>query len=225
MNNEQNHSEEQDYTKQSQTRSHQTPSGGDEQNRSTGNAESAQQTYAAKESPPEEQAVTGEAEDSSPAGLDYDGLAVELDRLREENAQLRDTVLRKAAEFDNYKKRTQKEKLHVHDEARAEAVSAFLHLREDLKRSLESATAAKADKGLVDGLTMILQSFDRVLETYGLSAIEQTGVPFNVGEHDAMLIQPAPDASVESNTVLQVLEPGYRMGDRVIRHAKVIVSQ
>ena len=149
----------------------------------------------------------------------------EIARLTEELARTRDSMLRKAAEFENLKRRTQKEKLQLFEEARADAVSRFLPIREDLKRSVEASEGKDLEKGFVEGLRLVLSNFERVLKDYGVEAIEETGVPFDVDKHDAMLIQPAPDASTESNTVLQVMEPGYKIGDRVIRHAKVIVSQ
>jgi len=149
----------------------------------------------------------------------------EIARLTEELARTRDSMLRKAAEFENLKRRTQKEKLQLFEEARADAVSRFLPIREDLKRSVEASEGKDLEKGFVEGLKLVLSNFERVLKDYGVEAIEETGVPFDVDKHDAMLIQPAPDKSTESNTVLQVLEPGYKIGDRVIRHAKVMVSQ
>lgn len=149
----------------------------------------------------------------------------EIIRLKEELDRTRESMLRKAAEFENLKRRTQKEKLQLFDQARADAVSRFLPIREDLKRSVEATEGKELEKGFVEGLRLVLANFERVLKEYGVEAIEETGVPFDVDKHDAMLIQPAPDESTESNTVLQVLEPGYRIGDRVIKHAKVIVSQ
>ncbi len=149
----------------------------------------------------------------------------EIERLTEELARTRDSMLRKAAEFENLKRRTQKERLQLFEEARADAVSRFLPIREDLKRSVEASEGKDLEKGFVEGLKLVVSNFERVLKDYGVEAIEETGVPFDVDKHDAMLIQPAPDESTESNTVLQVLEPGYKIGDRVIRHAKVIVSQ
>ncbi len=149
----------------------------------------------------------------------------EIARLEEELARARDGMLRKAAEFENLKRRTQKEKLQLFEEARADAVSRFLPIREDLKRSVEASEGKELEKGFVQGLKLVLSNFERILQDYGVEAIEEAGVPFDVDRHDAMLTQPSPDGSVESNTILQVLEPGYKIGDRIIRHAKVIVSQ
>ena len=162
-----------------------------------------------------EQEVKDEPQDST-----QDKVAM----LEDELARAREGVLRKAAEFENLKKRTQKEKTHLFEEARVDAVSKFLPIREDLKRSIEASKDQNVDQGFLDGLKLVLQNFDKVLEQYNVEPIEETGVPFNVDMHDAMLSQPS-EEDVESNTVIQVLEPGYKIGDRVIKHAKVIVSQ
>ncbi len=148
-----------------------------------------------------------------------------ISRLEEELAQTRDSLFRKAAEFEKLKKRVKKEKAFLFEDARADAVSRFLPIREDLKRSLEAAHDQDVNEGILQGLQMVLQNFDSVLEQYHVEPIEETGVPFDVDKHDAMLTQPAGDDLVESNTVIQIMEPGYKIGDRVIKHAKVIVSQ
>lgn len=145
--------------------------------------------------------------------------------LEKELEKTREGMLRKAAEFENLKRRTQKEKSHIFEDARADAISRFLPIREDLKRTLDASKGREIDQGFLEGVELVLANFERVLQEYNVEPIEETGVPFDVDKHDAMLSQPAEDDSVESNTVIQVLEPGYKIGDRVIKHAKVIVSQ
>ncbi len=152
-------------------------------------------------------------------------LQQEITRLSGELEKTRDSMLRKAAEFENLKRRTQMEKLQLFDKARADAVSRFLPIREDLKRTIEASKGHDLDDSFLEGLKLVLANFERVLNDYGVEPIEETGVPFDVDKHDAMLIQPASDESTESNTVIQVMEPGYKIGDRIIKHAKVIVSQ
>lgn len=149
-----------------------------------------------------------------------------IEKLEAELSRTRDSMLRKAAEFENLKKRTRKEKALIFDNAKAEAISRFLPVREDLKRSLEaSGVSQNIDKGFLEGVKLVLSNFDRILDEYNVHPIEETGVPFDVDQHDALLSQPANDDSIASNTVLQILEPGYKIGDRVIKHARVIVSQ
>lgn len=151
----------------------------------------------------------------------YDTIA----QLEKELEQAKESVLRKAAEFDNLKKRTQKEKAAFFDEARAEAISRFLPVREDLKRSIEATDAKETNDSFFKGVKLVLENFDKTLKDYQVEIIEETGVPFDVEKHDAMLTQPPSNPSMESNTVLQIMEPGYKIGGKVIKHAKVIVSQ
>ncbi len=165
--------------------------------------------------------ATGE-EDQEQNDQDYEET---ITRLHEELEVAHDKMLRKAAEFDNLKKRTQRERVLLYENAKVDAVSKFLPIREDLKRSVEISRKHKVDAGFLEGLELVLSNFDRVLEQYGVEPIEETDVPFDVDKHDAMLSQPSADESKESNTVIEVMEPGYKIGDRVIRHAKVIVSQ
>lgn len=146
-----------------------------------------------------------------------------IEELSDELARTKDAMLRKAAEFENLKKRIQKEKTVLYEDARADAVSRFLPIREDLQRSIGISGDYEVDQGFLEGLRLVLKNFDSILEQYNVEPIEETGVPFDVDKHDAMLSQPSDD--MESNMVLQIMEPGYKIGDRVIKHAKVIVSQ
>ncbi len=191
---------------------------GNEQNQDEGES-----GYADAEADLEQGSSDGKSGGSDDPGREE--LENRIARLEEELATAKDSVLRKASEFENLKRRTQKERTNLFDDARADAVSKFLPIREDLKRSLDAASKQNVESGLQEGLRLMLANFDRVLDQYNVEPIEKTGVPFDVDMHDAMLSQPAGDDSVESNTVIQVLEPGYKIGDRVIKHAKVIVSQ
>ena len=105
------------------------------------------------------------------------------------------------------------------------AIEAFLPVNDDLRRTLEALEQANADKSFVDGVRLVADKFQDVLDRYNVERIDEEGVPFDVDLHDAMLRQPANDDSIESGTVLQVLESGYRIGDKTLRHAKVIVSE
>lgn len=144
--------------------------------------------------------------------------------LERELSDVREKMLRKAAEFENMKKRTERERIQVFEAARMEALKEFLPINDDLKRTLEAADSSSVDDTFLDGVKMIAAKFDEVLSKYGVERIDEVNVPFDVELHDAMMKQKA-DSEVEPNTVLAVLEPGYKMNDRVIRHAKVIVSE
>lgn len=148
-----------------------------------------------------------------------------INELEEEIQDIKDNHLRKAAEMENFKKRLQRERESVYQKSRENAIEAFLPVNDDLRRTLEALEQANADKSFVDGVRLVADKFQDVLDRYNVERIDEEGVPFDVNLHDAMLRQPAKDDSIESGTVLQVLESGYRIGDKTLRHAKVIVSE
>jgi molecular chaperone GrpE len=148
----------------------------------------------------------------------------EIERLNNELEQKNEQLLRRAAEFDNFRKRTQKERIQLFDDARIKSLEQFLPVYDDLLRVLDSVKDDESSP-FFKGVELIGNKFANILEQYGLERIDETGIPFDVNLHDALLRQPAPDESTGSDVVLQVLESGYRIGERVIRHAKVIVSE
>ncbi|MEX0929264.1 MAG: nucleotide exchange factor GrpE [Balneolales bacterium] len=164
----------------------------------------------------------------SAEGLNEDPLAEKdemIEQLTGELEQAKQDVLRKVAEMDNLKKRLQKEKMQIFQEAKKSALESFIPIRDDLKRSLQASEHIDLDKGFLSGIQMVAGKFEKVLTDFGVEPIDEERVPFDVDVHDAMLKQPSEDDSVESNTVLKVVEPGYKIDNRVIKHAKVIVSQ
>lgn len=148
-----------------------------------------------------------------------------INELEEELERLKDSQLRKAAEMENMRKRMRREREQIFQTAREAALEAFLPLNDDLIRTLQAMKENAADPSYVDGVQLIANKFEDVLEKHNVKRIDETGVPFDVDLHDAMLRQKPEDDSVESGTVLQVLENGYRIGDKTLRHAKVIVSE
>jgi len=146
-------------------------------------------------------------------------------QLEQELADLKDSTLRKIAEYDNMKKRLQRERVQIFEQAKSASVEAFLPINDDLIRTLEAAEKAGGDSVFVEGLKLITGKIAEILERNNVEMISETGVPFDVDLHDALLRQKPDDESIGSDIVLQVLENGYRMGDKTIRHAKVIVSE
>lgn len=149
----------------------------------------------------------------------------EVQKLEEELAEAKDSHLRKAAELENYRKRVQRERSQVYETAKANALDDFLEINDDLQRTLKAAEELDVNDTLMDGVTNVASKFKDVLNKYGVERIDEEGVPFNVDLHDAMMRQKPEDDSIDSDVVLNVVESGYRMGDRTIRHAKVIVSE
>lgn len=165
-------------------------------------------------------------------GLDADELVemlVERDLLisdlEQELQSARDGKLRKAAELENVKKRVQRDRAQMFENARAEALKDFLPINDDLRRTLKAFDESEVNQNFMDGVSLVADKFEEVLKKYGVERIDEEGVPFDVDLHDAMMRQKPEDDSFGSDRVLQVLENGYRMGNRTIRHAKVIVSE
>jgi molecular chaperone GrpE len=145
--------------------------------------------------------------------------------LENELEQIKENHLRKAAEMENMKKRLQRERQQYFQVAKENAILDFLPISDDLMRTLEAMKEGGAHDAYIDGVELVASKFDEVLTKYDVERIDQTGVPFDVDLHDAMMRQKSEDESVESGTILQVIENGYRMGDKTLRHAKVIVSE
>jgi len=191
----------------------------EEVNQRSGNAETAQQQDAADS---DNREGAGETDQLI---LDQQQRIQELEQKVEE---LTETSLRRTAELDNARKRMQRERIQLLETSKAEALEHFLPVYDDLCRTidaLDEQPGADNLSGIEDGIRLVADKFRNVLERYDIVRIDQTGVPFDVDLHDALMRRKPEDENTDSNVVLQVLESGYRMGDRTIRHAKVIVSE
>ena len=141
-------------------------------------------------------------------------------KLEAQIAELTDKNLRLMAEFENYKKRTQKEKEQSYQFASADTVGKILPILDTLELSLtQDATDGNAFKA---GIELTVKQFRTILEKAGVSEIPALNEPFNPELHNAVLRQE--DGDGEPDTVVEVLQKGYMMGDRVIRHSMVKVK-
>ena len=142
--------------------------------------------------------------------------------LGKQNAQLKDQLLRKAAEFDNYKRRTENDFASLAKFAAENIITQLIPILEDFNRSLKSVKEKAENDSLYKGIELIYAKFLKVLEAQGLKAMDVVGKEFNVDVHDALMQMPRAD--VPPHTVLEEVEKGYLLFDKVIRHAKVVVS-
>ena len=169
---------------------------------------------------------SAEAEPNDALGEEVNKEELDLvDQLQLDLANTKDALLRKAAELENVRKRVQKERIGLFEDARIQALQDIIPIAEDMNRTLEASSSTQIDEDFLTGVQMVASKFKQLFERYGVEPINQAQVPFDVDVHDAMLRQPTDDPSIPSNTVLQVLESGYKLGNRVIKHAKVIVSE
>ena len=148
-----------------------------------------------------------------------------IDELERELEEAKEASLRRVAEMDNLRKRLQREKQQIFEQAKITALEDFLPINDDLIRTIEALEESDADSSMLEGIKLIANKFKNVLEKKGVERIDETGVPFDVNIHDALFRQKPEDKSVQSDIVLQVVESGYKIDDRTMRHAKVIVSE
>ena len=143
----------------------------------------------------------------------------QMEQLAKMVSDASDKYLRLAAEYDNYRKRTTKEKENVYADAKADTVKEFLGVLDNLERGL-----AQFDEGAPhrQGMELICRQFLAVLEKLGVTRIEAQGQPFDTQKHDAVMH--VEDENVGENTVVEVLQQGYQLGDKVLRFAMVKVA-
>lgn len=132
---------------------------------------------------------------------------------------LKDQYLRLRAEFDNYRKRSQKEREALYVEIRAEAVKQLLPVLDNLERAVASPCQ---DTAYAKGVEMTLKQCIELVGSMGVTVIEAAGCPFDPNLHDAVMH--VEDENAGENTVVEVLRQGYQLGDKVLRHAMVKVA-
>ncbi len=145
----------------------------------------------------------------------------ELESAKEQIAGLSDRLMRTAAEFDNYKKRTAREKEDFYKIAVCETVLPFLGVLDNLERAVAAAEEATDADSVLEGVKMIQKQFAETLTNIGVSAIEAVGCEFDPEKHNAVMTAESDEAE---NTVLEEFQKGYMYKDKVIRHSMVKVS-
>ncbi len=164
---------------------------------------------------PAQEAGAQPAEESSA----MEALAAERDRLAQEKAELQDRYLRLAAEFDNFRKRSERERLEALEYAAAGPLAALLPVLDDFERALKMPCS---DAEYARGIELIYQRFSDALRKLGLEPVEAEGKPFDPNLHHA--IERVEDAGVEQDTVIAELQRGYSYKGRLLREALVRVA-
>lgn len=169
---------------------------------------------------------------SEPQGPEIEGLAPEqaaagpvtdTQKLQEELAEMRDKFLRLFSEFDNYKKRTQKERLELLKSASADVILALLPVMDDFERAIRYQSSESSESDNQTGVHLIYNKMKSILDARGLKRMVSIGEEFNVDLHEAITNIPAPTEDMKGKVVDEA-ECGYFLNDKVIRHAKVIVG-
>lgn len=148
----------------------------------------------------------------------------ELDKLKAEKTELQDKYVRLYSEFDNFRRRTAKEKLDLIHQANSELITELLGIIDDFERGLDSMEKAEDKEALVKGVELIYHKFNNLLNKKGVSLIDAHNQPFDVDFHEALTKIPAPNPDMKGK-VIDVIEKGYMLKDKVVRHAKVVVAE
>ena len=145
-----------------------------------------------------------------------------LEKAEEENAKLKDQLLRTIAEFDNYKKRTLKEKAELILNGGEKTITAVLPVLDDFERAMADKT--EDPQAIKEGMELIFKKFVKTLEGMGVKKIETEDQDFDVDYHEAVAMVPGMGDD-KKGKVIDCIQTGYMLNDKVIRHAKVAVGQ
>ncbi len=146
-----------------------------------------------------------------------------LEAAQAEIAELKKQLLYKIAEFDNYRKRVMKEKADLILNGSEKTIVAILPVMDDIERAIEQMQKADDVQAVVEGVSLIQKKFIGILEKQGVKAIETKDADFDVEVHDAIAQFPAPTPEMK-NKVVDCTLKGYRLNEKVIRHAQVVVG-
>ena len=181
---------------------------------------------------PPTEAVNEPAEAASNGASDDNGeqsLEEQIEAVKAERDEINERLLRTAAELENYKRRTEREKRRRYKAGKVDVIRTMLEVLDDFERSMDAAASldeaddpAEAYESLKGGVEMVFRKFRDELSKLGVEPIEAEGEPFDESLHEAMMQQPTDEA--EPGTVVHEVRTGYTMGDRVIRHSRVIVA-
>lgn len=182
----------------------------------TENAEAAEEAEEAEAAAAEEAEGTPEEQPKPEA----DGLQAELDKAREKTAEYLAMAQRVQADFENFRKRNESVRADAYADGRKDVAAAMLPVLDNLERAVAAAEGS-ADEALKNGVTLVLKQMNEVYQKLEVTPIDRLGEKFDPNLENAIL-QGTPEDG-EPGTVCQVLQKGYRMGDRVLRHAMVKV--
>jgi molecular chaperone GrpE len=182
----------------------------------------AEETPKAEDAPSVDANSGTSPETGATAENQFAELQTRLDAAQKQADSFKDQLLRKAAEFDNYKKRTEAEFGNLIKNANEGMINSLIPILDDFTRSLKVGREVREHESFFKGVELIYNKFVKLLESHGLVPFDSVGKQFDVEYHDALLQVPRTD--VPSNTVVDEIEKGYKLFEKVLRHAKVIVS-
>ena len=171
----------------------------------------------------EEQPQNEQAEDATPLTHEEE-LEKELEKAQEEIEEQKDKYLRLSAEFDNYRKRTMKEKAELILNGGEKSLSSILPVVDDFERAIKTMETATDVNAVKEGVELIYNKFMAVLAQNGVKVIETKDQPLDTDYHEAIAVIPAP-SEAQKGKILDCVQTGYTLNDKVLRHAKVVVGE
>lgn len=147
-----------------------------------------------------------------------------LAKAEEELAAMKDKYLRQVAEFDNYRKRTMREKAELILNGGEKVLAALLPVLDDLERAADNMEKSDDVQTLKEGVALILDKLGKTLAAQGLKKMDTDGKEFDTDFHEAIALVPAADEA-QKNHVIDCVQAGYTLNEKVLRHAKVVVGQ
>ena len=171
----------------------------------------------------EEQPQDEQAENAAPMTHEEE-LEKELETAQETIEEQKDKYLRLSAEFDNYRKRTMKEKAELILNGGEKSLSSILPVVDDFERAIKTMETATDVQAVKEGVELIYNKFMATLAQNGVKVIETKDQPLNTDYHEAIAVIPAPSEAKESK-ILDCVQTGYTLNDKVLRHAKVVVGE
>ncbi|MCD8293293.1 MAG: nucleotide exchange factor GrpE [Prevotellaceae bacterium] len=151
-------------------------------------------------------------------------LKAALEQAKAEIEDRQDKYLRLSAEFDNYRKRTMKEKAELILNGGEKCINSILPIVDDFERALKNMEQATEVAAVKEGVALIYNKFMTVLGQNGVKVIETKGKPLDTDYHEAVALVPAPEEQLKGK-ILECVQTGYTLNDKVIRHAKVVVGE
>jgi len=175
-------------------------------------------------SPQAEDATTGKPENEDAGLSELEKLKEEMEALKNNNTELKDKYIRLFAEFDNYKKRTIREKVDLMNTAARDTMTALLPVLDDFDRLNKIDLDASTAESFSEGVRLVYNKLNRVLSQQGLEVMQTDGEAFDPELHEAFTEVPAPSEEMKGH-VVDTIEKGYKLKDKIIRHAKVVVGK
>jgi molecular chaperone GrpE len=184
-----------------------------------------------EEQPEKENNENGQGENNENAAEELDlemknqkNNADDNEKIASELSEMKDKYLRLYAEFDNYRKRTLREREELIKTAAESAIKSMLSTLDDFERAIKAAKSTGEDSSILEGIVLIYEKMFKTLEQQGLKTMDSDGQDFNPDLHEALTKIPVPNDDLKGK-VIETIEKGYYLRDKIIRYAKVVVGQ